>query len=49
MSVQKKSLKLANAKKQSVRSGARKTQNKAPLASKTISLRRTSAYPPDPC
>jgi hypothetical protein len=49
MSIQKKSLKLANGKKQKVQSGARKTQNKALLASKTISLRRTSAYPPDPC
>ena len=49
MSIQKKSLKLSNAKKQEVQSGARKTRNKVPLAAKTISLRRTSAYPPDPC
>ena len=49
MSIQKKSLKSANVKKQKVQSAARKTQSKSPLATKTISLRRTIAYPPDPC
>ena len=47
--MQKKSLKSANVKKQKVQSAARKTQSKSPLATKTMSLRQTVAFPPNPC